>query len=66
MAGEKGLPLRQWLKELFRAKVPLACHKHGKLENDILGSWKEEEQELYLELTNRYLLALKQKIKDEL
>ena len=58
-------------KKVCLTKKGMDCSANGvaklaKLENDILGSWKEEEQELYLELTNRYLLALKQKIKDEL
>lgn len=34
------------------------------LENDIMGSWTKEEQEQYLELTKRYLTALKEKIRE--
>ena len=34
------------------------------LENDILDSWPKEDQEQYLELTGRYLCALKEKIKE--
>ena len=33
------------------------------LENDIMGSWTKEDQEQYLELTKRYLTALKEKIR---
>lgn len=35
-----------------------------KIENDILDSWSKEEQEQYLELTQRYLISFKNKIKE--
>ena len=34
------------------------------IENGILASWPREELEWYLELTERYLVALKGKVKD--
>lgn len=33
-------------------------------ENEILGSWTDEEQKLYMELTQRYLVSFKEKIKE--
>ena len=58
-------------KKVCLTKKGMDCSKNGvaklaRLENEILGSWLEEEQEKYLELTQRYLSALKQKIRDEL
>ncbi len=40
--------------------------KLAQLENEILGSWPEEDQKKYLELTRKYLTALKEKIKNRL
>ncbi|KAI4448968.1 hypothetical protein C823_003497 [Eubacterium plexicaudatum ASF492] len=40
--------------------------KLAQLENEILGSWPEEDQKKYLELTQKYLNALKEKIKNRL
>ena len=34
------------------------------IENDIFSSWAKSEQELYLELTQRYLTSFKDKIKE--
>lgn len=34
------------------------------IENDIFGAWSEQEQEQYLELTQRYLTSFKKKIKE--
>lgn len=34
------------------------------IENDIFSSWTKPEQELYLELTQRYLTSFKDKIKE--
>ena len=35
-----------------------------KAENEILGSWSEEEQTLYMELTHRYLISFKEKLEE--
>ena len=40
--------------------------KLAELENDILGSWPEADQEKYLELTQKYLTALREKIREHL
>ncbi len=40
--------------------------KLAELENDILGSWPQEDQEKYLELIQKYLTALKEKVKTQL
>lgn len=34
------------------------------VENEILGSWTEEERKLYMELTQRYLISFKEKVKE--
>lgn len=34
------------------------------IENDIFGSWSKEETNLYIELTQRYLTAFKEKVKE--
>lgn len=34
------------------------------IENEIFASWEEEERRLYIELTQRYLVAFKEKIKE--
>lgn len=34
------------------------------IENSIMTSWSKEEQEIYLELTERYLIAFHKKIKE--
>lgn len=36
------------------------------IENDIFGSWSKQERELYLRLTQRYLTAIQEKIKESL
>lgn len=36
------------------------------IENDIFGSWSKQERELYLRLTQRYLISIKEKIKESL
>lgn len=36
------------------------------LENDILGSWPQDDQKKYLELTQKYLTSLKEKIREQL
>ncbi len=50
---------------------PLSISQNGvaklaELENDILGSWPQEDQEKYLELIQKYLTALKEKVKTQL
>ena len=40
--------------------------KLAELENDILGSWPQEDQKKYLELIQKYLTALKEKVKTQL
>lgn len=35
-----------------------------KVENDIFSSWQEQELKLYLELTQKYLISFKNKIKE--
>lgn len=35
-----------------------------KIENEVIGSWTKEEQKLYLSLTQRYLTAFKEKVKE--
>lgn len=37
-----------------------------KIENNILNSWSKRESEQYIELTERYLAALKEKIEEDL
>lgn len=34
------------------------------VENDIFASWQEQERKLYLELTQKYLISFKNKIKE--
>lgn len=40
--------------------------KLAALENDILSAWPQEDQEKYLELTQKYLHALREKINTQL
>lgn len=58
-------------KNVCLTEKGMDCSKNGvarlaQLENDILASWPQEDQEKYLELTQTYLSSLKQKIKEEL
>ncbi|MDE7312124.1 MAG: MarR family transcriptional regulator [Eubacterium sp.] len=58
-------------KKVCLTEKGMDCSKNGvarliALENDILASWTANEQEKYLELTQKYLACLKQKIKEEL
>lgn len=47
-------------KELIKKTVlPLI-----QIENEIFGSWTKKERDIYLELTQRYLLSFKEKIKE--
>lgn len=36
------------------------------IENEIFSSWSKQERELYLRLTQRYLISIKEKIKESL
>lgn len=60
MGRKKKVILTDEGKELIKKTVlPLI-----QIENDIFGSWTKEERDLYLELTQRYLLSFKEKIKE--
>lgn len=47
-------------KELVRRTVARLIH----VENDIFASWPKQELKLYLELTQKYLISFKNKIKE--
>lgn len=51
-------------KGMDRSKNGVA--RLAELENDILASWPEADQQKYLELTQKYLTSLKEAIKEKL
>lgn len=52
------------LTDKGRVLVKDTVFKIIKIENEIFDSWTEKEQKLYIGLTQRYLYALREKIKD--
>ena len=47
-----------------KALVQNTVLKVFRIENEVFASWTEEERELYLKLTQRYLVSFKEKIKE--
>lgn len=61
-----GKKKRVFLTEKGTSRSKNGVARLAELENDILSSWPQEDQEKYLELTQKYLTALKEKIKNQL
>lgn len=55
---------RVYLTEKGKALVSETVAHTIEIENEIYGSWAEEELESYLELTQRYLNALREKVQE--
>ena len=64
LEGMDGKKKRACLTEEGKRTAERTVVKLIEIENGILASWPREELEWYLELTERYLVALKGKIKD--
>lgn len=64
LEGMDGKKKRACLTEEGKRTAERTVVKLIEIENGILASWPREELEWYLELTERYLVALKGKVKD--
>ncbi|MDO5346761.1 MAG: MarR family transcriptional regulator, partial [Lachnospiraceae bacterium] len=65
-----------YLETLGARRKRVCLTEHGKslaertvfrlieIENEILGSWSEGEREIYMELTQRYLISFKEKLRE--
>lgn len=60
----RGRKKRVCLTQTGQALVEKTVSKIIELENEIFDSWSDSEREIYLELTQRYLSSLREKVKE--
>lgn len=53
-----------YLTEQGRQLAETTVHRLIAIENSIFDSWSEEEKKFYMDLTQRYLTALEEKVKE--
>lgn len=63
LEADSGRRKKVFLTQKGQETAKNSVHRLFQIENDIFASWPEADQEKYLELTQRFLLSFKDKVK---